>query len=94
MSNRIPVGERPTLEVMKGLPISYKIMLLTAIGRANKDGIYIFHGQRDTLQPLITSGLLVLNPVYHGKGISLLVLPNAPYLRYELSYYRPKKPDK
>jgi hypothetical protein len=82
------------LEVLKSLPLGEKKLLVHLIKKCNKDGISRYNGPFINVQYLFERKLLVQNNLYKGEGISIFVLPDAPYLLRVLSRWRKKVKEK
>jgi len=79
---KIPKREIRYYKLLKNLSIHDKKIIWMAMKSVSKDGFYIFHGHKKTIEHLCTFQLLEVNPFYFSKKneISVRVLPYAPYL--------------
>lgn len=65
---------------MKKLHPTEKRLHWEIIKAANNDGITVYKGPFNNLRILIRKELVIVNRLYNGEGVSLIVLPTSPTL--------------
>lgn len=76
----IPKKEAPYFEAVQKLPYKTKLILGELIYRSSKDGYIVIRKRTKEIEELLQLDLVIHNTIYRGKGMSLSILPLAPYL--------------
>lgn len=74
--------ELQVYNMIEQLPNNLQHLLFKIIKKADKNQVFIFHGDSKELEGLFMKELVAINTLYHSYGneMSLIVLPNAPTL--------------
>lgn len=76
----IPQKELKYFTTIRQLPPKTKMIFGELIYRGSKDGYIVIKKKTKEINDLIAAGLVIENNIYRGKGYSLSILPQAPYL--------------